>query len=147
MKNSDPEKNISHKENAVINDETAVLSREKSATARENAMLVPEESVDLHEDAAQVREVPVHVREGEANPRESAATVREHEVRAAVPAQDQSDDQNNILQAVNERLITATMKSNELSEKVNLANDQLKHFVSLRYSYRFTKSSTAARPA
>ena len=129
MKNTDPEKNISHKENAVINDETAVLSRKKSATARENAMHMPEESVDLREHAAQVREGAVHVREGEANPRESAATVREHEVRAAVSAQDQSDDQNNILQAVNERLITATMKSNELSEKVKLANDQLKHLV------------------
>ena len=129
MKNPDPKKNKSHKENAVINDETAVLSREKPVTARENAMHMPEESVDSREDAAQVREGAVHVREGEANPRESAATVREHEVRAAVSAQDQSDDQINILRVVNERLITATMKSNELSEKVKLANEQLKHLV------------------
>jgi diguanylate cyclase (GGDEF)-like protein len=127
MKNTDPEMNISHRENAVIIDETAVLSRGKFATARVIATHMHEESVDLREDTAQVREDAIHVLEGEANPRESAATVREHKVRAAVSAQDLPGNEINILRLVNERLVTATLESNELSEKVKRANDQLEH--------------------
>ncbi len=122
-----PENPIRHEENLVSNDEAAVLSREKSATAREDAAQLREESVDLREDAAQVREGAVQVREGEAKLRESAATVRERETSAAVPAQDKSDDQKNILRQANEHLVIATLEAHNLSEKIKLANDQLDH--------------------
>lgn len=120
------EKNISRRESAVINDEADVLSREKSATAREDATHLRENAVDLREDAAHLREGVVQVREGEANLRKKAANTREG-FRAAVPAQDMSDDQVNILQQANEHLVIATMEAHKQTEQLQIAKDQLDH--------------------
>jgi len=73
------EKEITRRENAVMDDEAAVLSRETLATAREDAARLREDAVRLREDAA-------HQREGD-------ASSREREMRATETTQAGTDDQ------------------------------------------------------
>ncbi len=115
------EKDIARRENAVVDDEAAVLSREKAAAAREDA-------VDLREDAAQGREGAAQVREEEAQEREGAATSREQEIRTA-EAQSASDDHILMLQHASAHLATADLEAHKLTEQVQVAKDNLQHLV------------------
>ncbi|MBI5860782.1 MAG: EAL domain-containing protein [Rhodocyclales bacterium] len=95
------EKDVTRRENTVIDDEAAVLRREKSVTEREDA----------------------------AHEREGAATSREREVRAAETLQAVSDDHIVMLQQANARLVTATIEAHKLTEQVQIAKVQLEHLV------------------
>jgi diguanylate cyclase (GGDEF)-like protein len=121
-----PEKNISHKNNAVIKNEAAVLSREKSVSVQEDAINTRENAVDLRENAAHLREEAVQDREREANLRNGVADTREG-FRAAVPAPDTSDNHMNNLQEANEHLVIATLEARKLTEQVQIAKDHLDH--------------------
>jgi len=92
------------RENSVIDDETAVLNREKSATARE--------------DAAQLREDAAHQREGK-------ATAREQDIQATVLVRAASDIHMRMLQQANERLVTATIEAQLLTEQVQATKAEL----------------------
>jgi len=85
------------RDSAVIDDEVAVLGREKSASAREHA--------------AQLREDAAHLREGK-------ATEREQDIQATVLVQAASDIHMRMLQKANERLVTATIDAQLLTEQV-----------------------------
>ena len=97
-------KDIASRENAVVEDEAAVLGREKSATAREDA---------------------VHSREGAVDLREEAATSREGEIRAGETLQAASADHILMLQQANEHLIIATLEAQRLTEEVQAGKAQL----------------------
>ncbi len=112
------DKDITHRESAVVDDEAAVLSREKSATAREDA-------ADLREDAAHVREGVVQIREGEAHARERAATSREHEIRAA--EMQTAPAHIIMLQQANAHLVTAAIEAQKLTEQVLTVKVELDH--------------------
>jgi len=95
------EKDITRRENTVIDDEAAVLRREKSVTSREDA----------------------------AHEREGAATSHEREIRAAETLQAVSDDHIVMLQQANAHLVTATIEAHKLTEQVQTAKVQLEHLV------------------
>ena len=107
------EQNITRRENAVVDDEAAVLSREKSATAREDAAF-------LREGAAQVRENESHEREG-------AATTRERDIRTAETTLAATNGHMQMLQQANAHLVTATIEAQKLAEQVESAKVQLNH--------------------
>ncbi|MEO6354554.1 MAG: EAL domain-containing protein [Burkholderiaceae bacterium] len=120
-------KDITRRENAVIEDEAAILGREKSATAREDAAHLRENAVDVREDAADLREDAAQTREGEADAREGAATSRERNIRTAETTLPASDDQLRMLQQVNSHLVIATIAARNLAEQVETAAVQLDH--------------------
>ena len=107
------EQNITRRENAVVDDEAAVLSREKSATAREDAAF-------LREGAAQVRENESHEREG-------AATTRERDIRTAETTLAATNGHMQMLQQANAHLVTATIEAQKLAEQIESAKVQLNH--------------------
>ena len=107
------EQNITRRENAVVDDEAAVLSREKSATAREDAAF-------LREGAAQVRENESHEREG-------AATTRERDIRTAETTLAATNGHMQMLQQANAHLVTATIEAQKLAEQIESAKVQLNY--------------------
>lgn len=84
--------------------------RESAVTEAEAAVLRREVSVAAREDVTHLRESAVNVREG----RGALASVV-------------SDEQRNILQQANERLVIATLEARHLTEKVKMAGDRLAH--------------------
>jgi diguanylate cyclase (GGDEF)-like protein len=114
------EKEITRRENAVMDDEAAVLSREKLATARENAAHLRENAAELREDAA-------HLREGAAQAREGAVNSRERKIHAAENTQAAAGDQLKMLQQANSHLVIATIEARELAEQVEAAAVRLDH--------------------
>ena len=121
------EKDITHREGAVIDDEAAVLSREKLATEREEIAHLREDAAHLREDAAYLRESAAQAREEEAHLREDAATLREREIRAAEMMHSPSDDHILMLQQANAHLVTATIEAHKLAEQIETAKVQLDH--------------------
>jgi signal transduction histidine kinase/ActR/RegA family two-component response regulator len=101
-----PEKDITLRESAVINDEAAVLSRENLASARE--------------DAAHLRENANHLRE-------EKASSRERVILAAETKQSASDDHMLMLQQVNARLIIATIEAQKLAEQLQATQTELEN--------------------
>ena len=101
-----PEKDITLRENAVINDEAAVLSRENLASARE--------------DAADLRENANHLRE-------EKASSRERVILAAETKQSATDDHMQMLQQVNARLIIATIEAQKLAEQLQATQTELEN--------------------
>lgn len=95
------EKDVTRRENTVIDDEAAVLRREKSVTEREDA----------------------------AHEREGAAASHEREIRAAETLQATSDDHIILLQQANAHLVIATIEAHKLAEQVQTAKVQLEHLV------------------
>lgn len=109
----DLEKNITSRENVVIEDEAAVLRREKLVSSRED-------SAHLREDAADLRENAAHLREG-------AISLREQAIRAAETLLEASDDQLLMLQQANAHLVIAAIDLQKLVEKVETAKVALSH--------------------
>jgi signal transduction histidine kinase/CheY-like chemotaxis protein len=105
------EKNSTHMESVIIDDEADLLSREKLVTAREDAAHLRENAADLREDAAWLRE--------------GTATSREQEIRAAGTIQAASENHMIMLQQVNARLVIATIEAQKLAEQVQTAKAQL----------------------
>lgn len=115
------EKDITRRENTVLDDGAVIFSCEKSALAREGAAHVREDTAHLRKRAARVREVKADAREG-------AATSREQEIRAA-ETQAAADDHIILLQKANAHLVTATIEAHKLAEQVQTAKVQLEHLV------------------
>ncbi len=80
--------------------ESAIIDNEAAVQSRERLVAAREDAADLHDDAARLRD-----------------TV----------AQDMSADQVNMLRQANEKLVVATMESHNLTDQVQMANDQLDH--------------------
>jgi signal transduction histidine kinase/ActR/RegA family two-component response regulator len=112
------EKNSTHMESVIIDDEADLLSREKLVTAREDAAHLRENAADLRENAADLREDAAWLREG-------TATSREQEIRAAGTIQAASENHMIMLQQVNARLVIATIEAQKLAEQVQTAKAQL----------------------
>src|ERR1039457_1995562 len=112
------EKNSTHMESVIIDDEAGLLSREKLVTAREDAAHLRENAADLRENAAELREDAAWLREG-------TATSREQEIRAAGTIQAASENHMIMLQQVNARLVIATIEAQKLAEQVQTAKAQL----------------------
>ena len=121
------EKDITHRESAVIDNEAAVLSREKLAAVREGTVHLREEAVHLREDTAHMRETAAQAREAEAHLHEGTTTSREREIRAAETLQAASDDHLSILQQANAQLVIATIEAHKLAEQVEITKVQLAH--------------------
>ncbi|MFI3157161.1 MAG: ATP-binding protein [Methylococcaceae bacterium] len=129
------EKNITHRKDAVIDDEAEALSRERLVTARENAVhrregeaTSREDVADLRGNAADLREDTVHLREGEATSREDAvhlrerkASSRERGIHAAETTQAASDEHMLTLQQANAHLVITTIEAQKLTEQVQIA--------------------------
>jgi signal transduction histidine kinase/ActR/RegA family two-component response regulator len=122
-----PDKKSARAESGVIDAVSVVQSREKSAAAREDTAHVRESAAELREDAAHVREDTAHLRKNAAQLREGAASSPEGELRAAKTTKSASDDQMNLLQQVNARLIIATIEAQKLAEQVQTATAQLEN--------------------
>jgi diguanylate cyclase (GGDEF)-like protein len=80
--------------------ESAIIDNEAAVLSREILVAAREDAAELHDDAARLRD-----------------TV----------AQDMSDDQVTLLRQANEKLVIATMESHNLTDQVQMANDQLDH--------------------
>lgn len=80
--------------------ESAIIDNEAAVLSREILVAAREDAATLHDDAAHLRD-----------------TV----------AQDMSADQVNMLRQANEKLVVATMESRNLTDQVQMANDQLDH--------------------
>jgi diguanylate cyclase (GGDEF)-like protein len=114
------EKELTRRENVVIDDEAAVLSREKLATVREDA-------AHLREKAAGVREDAAHLREGAAQVREGEAHVRERIIRGTDTIETASNDRLVMAQQANAQLVISVIEAHELAEQVETTKAQLHH--------------------
>ncbi|MDP3877250.1 MAG: EAL domain-containing protein [Methylobacter sp.] len=104
------EKNITGKENTVIDDAT-VLDREKQVIARESA-------TDLREEKVASREQVIHRREGQ-------IISHDQKIRAAETLQAASDDHMTLLLQVNENLVIATIEAQKQAAEAQIAKDQM----------------------
>ncbi|MFZ2169624.1 MAG: diguanylate cyclase, partial [Methylococcaceae bacterium] len=100
------EKDITHRGNANITHEAAVLHREKSVTAREDAVGLREDSADLRDDTATARETGIFVDEA---------------------AREAFDKQMKMLQQANANLVIATIEAHKMAEQIQIGKDQLAH--------------------
>ena len=124
------EKDITRRENAVVDNEAAVLGREKSATAREDAAHLREKAADVREDAVHLREGVTQAREVEVHAREAAATVRERIIHAADrgdTGQAASCDRLIMVQQANAHLVISVIEAHKLAEEVETTKAQLHH--------------------
>jgi signal transduction histidine kinase/ActR/RegA family two-component response regulator len=124
--------------------------RRKANTGIEKVKTVPicEQLVAAREDAVQLREGEATSREGEATSREDAAhlregnaTSREHQIRATNKIHEAAEVHMAMLQQANERLVTATMESKQLSEQLQAAAIQLENSRSAAENANLAKST------
>jgi diguanylate cyclase (GGDEF)-like protein len=121
------EKEITRRENAVIDYETAILNREKAVTARELAMYFRANTADLREEAANLRQDTADLREDTIHFRESATILREREISAAETIKLASDDHMIKLQQANANLVIKAIEAHRLVEQIHKAKLQLDH--------------------
>jgi diguanylate cyclase (GGDEF)-like protein len=107
------EKILTRRENAVADDEAAILSREKFVSGREDA-------VGLRESAADSREVTAHRREG-------TASLREQVIRQTDKRQAASEGHLTLMRQANSKLIVSVIEAQKLAEQVEKTKTKLHH--------------------
>ncbi len=80
--------------------ESTVIDNEAAVLSREILVTAREDAADLHDDVSRLRDTA---------------------------GQDMSDDQVNMLRQANEKLVIATIEARNLTDQVQMANDQLDH--------------------